>query len=98
MIFSLISFLGPENCQAQRNICSQVNDFIGSRRASIKGTLVRLEDFLFASLAFPIGMFVGLAFWGLYAVDRELVYPTALDKIVPHWVNHALHTTWVGNL
>ena len=30
-------------------------------------------------------------------IDRELVYPTALDKIVPHWVNHALHTTWVGN-
>ena len=53
-------------------ICYQVNDFIGSRRKSSSGTLVRVEDFLFASLAFPIGMFVGSAFWGLYAIDREL--------------------------
>ena len=67
---------------------------MGSRRKPIsRGTLVRFEDFLFASLAFPIGMFVGCAFWGLYAADRELVYPAALDKIVPVWVNHALHTT-----
>ena len=96
---------------------------MGSRRNPVRGRLARLEDFLFASLAFPIGMFVGTAFWGLYAIDREapkslkilsrtfgyiilicttvilfaiyreLVFPTALDKIVPVWVNHILHTT-----
>ena len=68
---------------------------MGNRRKpnGERGTLVRAEDFFFASLSFPIGMFVGLAFWGLYAIDRELVFPLALDKIVPVWVNHALHTT-----
>ena len=45
---------------------------MGGRRSSIRGRMARLEDFLFASLAFPIGMFVGTAFWGLYAIDREV--------------------------
>ena len=45
---------------------------MGSRRNPVRGRLARLEDFLFASLAFPIGMFVGTAFWGLYAIDREV--------------------------
>jgi len=31
-------------------------------------------------------------FWSLYSIDRELVYPKVLDKIIPHWLNHVLHT------
>ena len=34
--------------------------------------------------------FVVLTFWGIYAVDRELVYPKHLDKIVPVWLNHIM--------
>lgn len=31
-------------------------------------------------------------FWGLYAVDRELVYPLVLDKHIPVSLNHCWHT------
>lgn len=34
--------------------------------------------------------FVVLSFWGIYAVDRELVYPKELDKIIPAWLNHIM--------
>ena len=34
--------------------------------------------------------FVVVTFWGLYAVDRELVFPKHLDKIVPMWLNHVM--------
>jgi len=29
-------------------------------------------------------------FWMIYAVDRELVYPKILDKIIPSWLNHVM--------
>uniref|UniRef100_A0A6J0UH16 Androgen-induced gene 1 protein-like isoform X1 n=1 Tax=Pogona vitticeps TaxID=103695 RepID=A0A6J0UH16_9SAUR len=37
--------------------------------------------------------FVAVAFWGLFAYDRELVYPKELDDINPSWLNHTMHTT-----
>jgi hypothetical protein len=42
--------------------------------------------------AFPLAMFVGSTFWGLYAIDRELVFPKALDAFFPNWLNHVMHT------
>lgn len=54
--------------------------------------LVKLRDLLFSSLAFPLGLFVATTFWGIYAMDRELIFPRALDKIFPRWLNHILHT------
>lgn len=36
--------------------------------------------------------FVGVTFWGLYAVDRNLVLPEALDNYFPTWLNHIMHT------
>lgn len=47
---------------------------------------------LLPSLAFPLSMFVGSTFWALYAVDRELVFPKALDEYFPSWLNHVMHT------
>ncbi len=35
--------------------------------------LKKAEDYLYATLAFPVGMFVGIVFWTLFAIDRELV-------------------------
>lgn len=26
----------------------------------------------------------------IYAVDRELIYPTYLDALVPSWLNHVM--------
>ncbi|XP_076457137.1 androgen-induced gene 1 protein-like isoform X1 [Babylonia areolata] len=55
--------------------------------------LQRVRDVVHATLVFPVGTFVVSTFWGLYAVDRELVYPKALDSLIPSWLNHLMHTT-----
>lgn len=39
--------------------------------------------------------FVGATFWGLMAVDRELVLPAKLDPYFPSWINHIMHTNIV---
>lgn len=43
-------------------------------------------------MVFPIGLLVVLSFWSIYFIDRELVYPKEVDKIIPAWQNHAMHT------
>jgi len=39
---------------------------------------------------------VFLMFWGLYALDRELVHPSSLDDVIPSWANHmwVRHASW----
>nr|XP_020008396.1 androgen-dependent TFPI-regulating protein [Castor canadensis] len=51
------------------------------------------RDLLFSTLAFPLSMFVFLAFWSLFLYDRDLVFPKDLDNIFPVWLNHAMHTS-----
>lgn len=31
-------------------------------------------------------------FWGLYAVDRDLIFPKKAEQFFPSWLNHSLHT------
>ncbi|XP_050309181.1 androgen-dependent TFPI-regulating protein-like [Anthonomus grandis grandis] len=71
-----------------------LNDIIGSNESTPKkAPLIRkVKDIVFSSLAFPLSMFVGLSFWGLYLIDRELIFPTILDKYFPSWLNHLMHT------
>ncbi|KAF6212992.1 hypothetical protein GE061_010705 [Apolygus lucorum] len=54
--------------------------------------LVRFKDTVEASVALPIAMFVSFTFWGLMAVDRELVLPSKVDPYFPEWLNHMEHT------
>lgn len=54
--------------------------------------LISLRDWMLAIFAFPIGVFVVVMFWTIYAYDRELVYPKLLDNFVPGWMNHGMHT------
>ncbi|XP_068090733.1 androgen-dependent TFPI-regulating protein [Hyperolius riggenbachi] len=54
--------------------------------------IVYCRDLLFSVLAFPAATFVFLSFWALYSYDRQLVYPEGLDKVIPLWLNHAVHT------
>lgn len=51
-----------------------------------------LRDYIFTVFAFPVALFVSATFWGLYAVDRELVLPKVLDPYFPVWLNHIMHT------
>ncbi len=34
--------------------------------------------------------FVVITFWAIYAVDRELVFPEHMDKLIPPWLNHIM--------
>jgi hypothetical protein len=31
-------------------------------------------------------------FWTIYVYDRELIFPSSYDILVPLWINHAWHT------
>ncbi|XP_070697617.1 androgen-dependent TFPI-regulating protein [Pempheris klunzingeri] len=67
-----------------------VNDLqLGKKSES---ALKRCKDLLFSVFAFPVGMFVVLLFWTIFAYDRELVYPASIDTFFPPWMNHAMHT------
>jgi hypothetical protein len=57
-----------------------------------QSTLHSICDFLYAVVIIPMGLGVVALFWGIYAVDRELVHPKRLDAIVPSWLNHVMHT------
>ncbi|KAM4730514.1 androgen-dependent TFPI-regulating protein isoform 2-T2 [Anableps anableps] len=67
-----------------------VNDFQPGKKA--ESALNRWKDLLFSVFAFPVGMFVVLLFWTIFAYDRELVYPATIDAFFPPWINHAMHT------
>ena len=62
-------------------------------RSSFKKTMTKLSDIAFTVMAFPLAWFIVLTFWGIYAYDRQLVYPVHFDKVVPTWLNHFWHTT-----
>uniref|UniRef100_A0A8C3PFL9 Androgen-induced gene 1 protein-like n=1 Tax=Chrysemys picta bellii TaxID=8478 RepID=A0A8C3PFL9_CHRPI len=67
--------------------------FIPATKNSMASRLLPPRDFIFSVLVFPVGLFVAVTFWTLYAYDRELVYPKELDEINPSWLNHTMHTT-----
>ncbi|XP_055917071.1 androgen-induced gene 1 protein-like isoform X1 [Eupeodes corollae] len=73
------------------------NDFIGTNEVAPKKmpAIRKIKDYILAALAFPIALNVGISFWTLYAIDRELVFPKVLDAIFPGWLNHILHTNIV---
>lgn len=78
------------------NMCLQCLYFgvcLVSDLAGRKSSINRVKDVMFASAAFPIGIFVAVIFWGLYGVDRELIFPQKLDGHFPEWLNHFMHTT-----
>ena len=54
------------------------NELFGSQKipANIKqaSKLQNLRDFLFSTLAFPVGSFITISFWTLYTIDRNLIF------------------------
>ncbi|XP_019543662.2 androgen-induced gene 1 protein isoform X1 [Aedes albopictus] len=74
-----------------------INDFIGTNEVAPRKTpLIRkLKDYMLAAFAFPVALNVGVTFWTLMAIDRELVFPKALDAVFPGWLNHVMHTNIV---
>ncbi|XP_052869548.1 androgen-induced gene 1 protein-like isoform X1 [Anopheles cruzii] len=74
-----------------------LNDFIGTNEVAPKRMpLIRkVKDYTLAAFAFPVALNVGVTFWTLMAIDRELVFPKALDAVFPGWLNHVMHTNIV---
>ncbi|GFY45472.1 androgen-induced gene 1 protein [Trichonephila inaurata madagascariensis] len=54
--------------------------------------VTRIRDKIYAGIVLPYGIFVVFMFWGLYAIDRELIFPKVLETIFPAWLNHVSHT------
>jgi len=75
------------------NMLLQLIFFIIAFLANFVKSLRGARDIIFASAAFPIGMFVGIIFWSLWAIDRELIFPKILDQYFPSILNHCMHTT-----
>ena len=76
-------------------IIAFINDIWGTE-SSAKDASSRLQkcrDFLFAAVAFPIGIFVPVMFWTLFNIDRNLIFPPLMDKFFPPITNHMKHTT-----
>lgn len=66
-----------------------LNDFIGTNEVAPKRMpLIRkLKDYMLAAFAFPVALNVGVTFWTLMAIDRELVFPKALDAVFPGYLH-----------
>lgn len=58
----------------------------------INTRLTALKDFLFCILLLPNTLFIFSLFWIVFYLDRELAYPEVLDKYIPTWWNHVVHT------
>ena len=81
-------------------IVSFLNNIFGSfsKDKLSSSRLQKVRDYYFATLAFPIGQFVGIIFWTLWHINRELVFPKAFDSIFPSYINHLMHTVVIpGN-
>jgi len=94
--FKYLTFLDAI-IQAVYYIISLINDFVGTNEILPKQVpfIRKVKDYLLASLAFPVALNVGVTFWTLYAIDRELVFPRILDPVFPSWLNHIMHTNIV---
>ncbi|CAL4086854.1 unnamed protein product [Meganyctiphanes norvegica] len=63
---------------------------VGTRKR--KSALLKWRDFLFTTVSFSAATFVCVAFWGLYAVDRKLIFPVDMDSWFPGWLCHGEHS------
>lgn len=56
-----------------------------------------LRDTIFTTVVLPMSAIVSVMFWGIYAVDRELIFPVALEKLgYTNTMNHMEHSTILG--
>ncbi|KAG5884144.1 hypothetical protein JTB14_021809 [Gonioctena quinquepunctata] len=60
--------------------------------ALIQKLVGRTRASLFNTLLFPSCLLVSSLFWTIWHIDRELIFPKAVDEVFPSWLNHTLHT------
>lgn len=69
-------------------IIALVDDLLDSSRFP---AIRKLRDYAYATFSFPFAFAVTGLFWGLYALDPELVYPQAMRQFFPFWFNLYVH-------
>ncbi|XP_046672629.1 androgen-dependent TFPI-regulating protein-like isoform X1 [Homalodisca vitripennis] len=62
-------------------------------REKIKERINQFKNYFFTVLVAPMALVVSIVFWSVWFVDRELIFPIVMDKFLPPWINHSLHTT-----
>ena len=50
-------------------------------------SIKNFSNFLYVSIVFPVGVFVFLTFWSIYLMDREMIWPKTVDKLIPPYEN-----------
>lgn len=63
--------------------------FVTGKKSS---AVERFCNGMYTSIIFPIGAIVSILFWGVYAVDRNLIYPKVIELAIPSYQNHLVHT------
>ena len=56
-------------------LLSALDDILEVISPDTRRTVKMIKDFIFSTIGFPVGVFVSVSFWGLYAMDRDLVFP-----------------------
>ncbi|XP_037048096.1 androgen-dependent TFPI-regulating protein-like isoform X3 [Bradysia coprophila] len=94
--FKFLTFLNAIIQASYFTLCL-LNDIFGTNEVSPRksSSLRQLKDYVFGAFAWPLALNVGVSFWTLMAIDRELVLPKALDAYFPTWLNHVMHTNIV---
>ncbi|XP_066997674.2 androgen-dependent TFPI-regulating protein [Anabrus simplex] len=54
--------------------------------------IAKFNNYLFVTFVIPVSLATALVFWTVYAVDRELIFPSSFDPLVGRWLNHGVHT------
>ncbi|CAL4259537.1 unnamed protein product, partial [Meganyctiphanes norvegica] len=54
--------------------------------------LADIRDIAFASLLFPLGIWVCSSFWVVYWMYSDIILPAKIALLFPSWLNHGLHT------
>jgi len=94
--FKFLTFLDAIIQASYFTLCV-VNDIFGTNEVLPRkpSSLRQLKDYIFGAFAWPLALNVGVSFWTLMAIDRELVLPKVLDAYFPTWLNHVMHTNIV---
>jgi len=61
-------------------------------REKLKDKVHKYKNYFFTVLVAPMALLVSIVFWGIWAIDRNLIFPTVMDQYLPPWINHSLHT------
>lgn len=93
MLFFKIALHLLQTLQTLYFAVALLNDIIGTNERSPKKApfIRKIKDALF-SLAFPVALYVSGAFWTIYAIDKDLIFPEVVAKVTPVWANHVMHT------